>query len=115
MKNIKKFFSYFFQNEARFCTLLGFILLIIFEIIKNGFSSSLSFVFEIFIAFLAVAFMSTIEIILYIIWKYIWYQNTDDEPFLVEDIVKKDLVMGIIFANICAILYLIYKGSILWK
>ena len=89
--------------------------LIIFETIKNGFSSSLSFVFEIFIALFAIAFMSIIEIMLYIICKYVWYQDTDDEPFSINDIVKKDIVIGIIFANICAILYLIYKGSIFWK
>ena len=115
MKKILEFFKYFFCTENRFIASTIILILIGWGIFSCGFVDFLSFAFEIFIAVIGAFILTVIDGIIYIIGKSVWYADTDDEPFRIDDIFKEEFLMGMLFANICAILYLVYKGTIVWQ
>ena len=114
MKKILDFFKYFFCTSNRFVFSTIVLILIVLQIYSHGFANFLSFAFEIFIAFMGALILTVINAIVYIIWKFIWYKDTDNEPFEGDDIVDKSMMVGMLLANLCAFLYLLYKGTIFW-
>lgn len=115
MKKILDFFKYFFCTSNRFIVSIIVLILIGVKIFNGGFANLLSFVFEIFLALIGATFLTIINTAIYVGWKFIWYKDTDDEPFEGDDITNKDFLFGMYFANICAFLYLVYKGTITWQ
>ena len=115
MKKMLDFFKYFFCTSNRFVASTIILILIVWEIFSCGFVDFLSFAFEIFIAVIGAFILTVIDGIIYIILKSVWYADTEDEPFRIDDIFKKEFLIGMLFANICAILYLVYKGTIVWQ
>ena len=114
---MKKFFGFF---KPLFCTsnriIVSTIVLILIgiKIFNDGFANFSSLVIEVLVALWGATLLTLIDTAIYVAWKFIWYKDTDSEPFEGDDIANKDFALGLYFANICAILYLVYKGTIFW-
>ena len=115
MKKFLDLFKPFFCTSNRFIVSIIILILIGLKIFNDGFSVFLSFAFEIFLALIGATLLTIIDLAIYLAWKLIWYKDTDNELYEGDDIVNNDFFMGLYFANICAFLYLIYKGSIFWR
>lgn len=114
MKKFLGFFKPLFCTSNRFIVSTIVLILIGAKIFNGGFANFLSFTIEIFVALIGATILTLINTAIYVAWKFIWYKDTDSEPFEGDDIANKDFVLGLYFANICAILYLVYKGTIFW-
>jgi uncharacterized membrane protein len=106
LKNLKKFFSYFFETEARSYICFGLIFFLIFEILKNGFSNLINFILNLPLIIIGAFLLTFSEIILYLIWNC----NTDADCKLLENGKAKI----IFYSNCCATLCLYILGSIYW-
>ena len=114
MKKILVFFKYFFCTSNRFIASTIILILIGWGIFSCGFVNFLSFAIEIFVALIGALLLTFIDTAIYVGWKFIWYKDTDNEPYTNNDIATKEFTLGMFFANTCAILYLVYKGTVVW-
>ena len=115
MKKILDFFKYFFCTSNRFIVSTIVLILIGIKIFSSGFAGFLSFAFEIIVAFVGAMILTVIEIIPYTILQVVWYQDTPKERTGNEEPFSTNFLWGLYFANLCALLYLFYKGTISWQ
>ena len=115
MKKFLSLFKPFFCTSNRIIVSTIVLILVGIKIFNSGFANFLSFAFEIFVALIGALLLTFIDTAIYVGWKFIWYKDTDNEPYENDDIATKEFELGMFFANTCAILYLVYKGTVVWQ
>ena len=115
MKKFLSLFKPFFCTSNRIVVSTIVLILVGIKIFNSGFVNFLSFAIEILVALVGATLLTLVDTGIYVAWRFIWYKDTDEEPYPTDDILNNNFFLGIYFANICAFLYLVYKGTITWQ